>query len=40
MFTGAMVELVHQWLSGALGGDLDAVVEHAASLVRHGDPRC
>ncbi len=40
MFTGAMVELAHQWLSGTLGGDLDAVVEYAASLVMHGDPRC
>jgi hypothetical protein len=39
MFTGAMVELVHQWLSGTLGDDLDAVVEHAASFVRHGAPR-
>ena len=39
MFTGAMVELAHQWLSGALGDDLDAVVGHAASLVRLGDPR-
>ncbi|MEO3786264.1 TetR/AcrR family transcriptional regulator [Actinocorallia sp. B10E7] len=40
MFTGSMVELAHQWLSGALGDDLDAVVEHAAFLVMHGDPRC
>jgi AcrR family transcriptional regulator len=31
MFTGAMVELVHQWLNGALGRDLDAVVEFAAT---------
>lgn len=40
MFTGAMVELVQQWLSGTLGEDLDTVVGHAAALVVHGAPRC
>ncbi|GIH81328.1 TetR/AcrR family transcriptional regulator [Planobispora longispora] len=34
MFTGAMVELAQQWLTGGLGDDLDAVVEHAAALLR------
>jgi AcrR family transcriptional regulator len=33
MFTGAMVELAQQWLAGALGDDLDAVVEDAARLL-------
>lgn len=33
MFTGAMVELVQQWLAGTLGDDLDAVVDHAAALL-------
>ena len=33
MYTGAMAELAHQWLSGNLGDDLDAVVEHAVRLV-------
>lgn len=32
MFTGAMVELVQQWLAGNLGADLVAVVEHAVTL--------
>lgn len=30
MYAGAMAELAQQWLSGALGSDLDAVVEAAA----------
>ena len=30
MYAGAMAELAQQWLSGALGDDLDAVVESAA----------
>lgn len=30
MYAGAMAELAQQWLSGALGDDLDAVVEAAA----------
>ncbi len=30
MYTGAMAELAQQWLSGALGEDLDVVVDHAA----------
>jgi AcrR family transcriptional regulator len=34
MFTGAMVELAQQWLAGALGDDLDIVVDHAAALLR------
>ena len=29
MYTGAMAELAQQWLSGALGGDLDIVVDSA-----------
>ncbi|WP_067812822.1 TetR/AcrR family transcriptional regulator [Actinomadura kijaniata] len=33
MFTGAMVELAQQWLTGGLGDDLDAVVDHAALLL-------
>jgi len=33
MYTGAMAELALQWLSGNLGDDLDAVVEHAVRLV-------
>jgi AcrR family transcriptional regulator len=33
MFTGAMVELAQQWLAGALGDDLDIVVDHAAALL-------
>ena len=33
MFTGAMVELAQQWLAGALGDDLDIVVDHAATLL-------
>ncbi|MCG5431915.1 TetR/AcrR family transcriptional regulator [Mycobacterium sp. MYCO198283] len=33
MYTGAMAELAQQWLAGALGDDLDAVVDHALALV-------
>ncbi|CAN5607327.1 TetR/AcrR family transcriptional regulator [soil metagenome] len=33
MYTGAMAELAHQWLSGNLGTDLDAVVDHAVRMV-------
>jgi AcrR family transcriptional regulator len=33
IFTGAMAELAQQWLTGNLGDDLDAVVEHALELV-------
>ncbi|CDQ46925.1 TetR family transcriptional regulator [Mycolicibacterium neoaurum] len=29
MYTGAMAELAQQWLSGALGADLDVVVDAA-----------
>lgn len=29
MYTGAMAELAQQWLSGALGEDLEVVVDHA-----------
>jgi AcrR family transcriptional regulator len=32
MYTGAMAELAQQWLSGNLGDDLDAVVEHAVRV--------
>jgi AcrR family transcriptional regulator len=34
IFTGAMAELVQQWLAGSLGDDLDAVVDHAVRMVR------
>lgn len=34
MFTGSMVELALQWLSGNLGDDLDAVVDHAVATLR------
>ncbi|WP_395308241.1 helix-turn-helix domain-containing protein [Mycobacterium sp. AMU20-3851] len=34
MFTGAMAELAQQWLSGALGDDLDAVVSDALRFFR------
>ncbi len=33
LYTGAMTELAQQWLSGNLGEDLDAVVDHAVRLV-------
>ncbi|VEG51911.1 transcriptional regulator [Mycolicibacterium aurum] len=33
MYTGAMAELAQQWLAGHLGDDLDAVVDHALTLV-------
>jgi hypothetical protein len=33
MYTGAMAELAQQWLSGALGTDLDVVVDAALALV-------
>jgi len=33
MYAGAMAELAQQWLAGALGDDLDAVVESAARLL-------
>jgi AcrR family transcriptional regulator len=33
MYTGAMAELAQQWLTGALGDDLDAVVDAALTLV-------
>lgn len=36
MFAGAMAELAQQWLSGALGADLDAVVEAAAAALAAG----
>ena len=34
MFTGAMAELAQQWLAGALGDDLDAVVSDALRFFR------
>ena len=34
MYTGAMAELAQQWLSGALGDDLDVVVESALAFFR------
>ena len=33
MYTGAMAELAQQWLAGALGPDLDVVVDTALALV-------
>jgi AcrR family transcriptional regulator len=33
MYTGAMAELAQQWLTGALGDDLDAVVDLALQLL-------
>ncbi len=33
MYTGAMAELAQQWLAGALGSDLDVVVDTALVLV-------
>ncbi len=33
IFTGAMAELAQQWLTGSLGDDLDAVVDHAIALI-------
>lgn len=33
MYAGAMAELAQQWLSGALGADLDAVVESAVGVL-------
>lgn len=34
LYTGAMAELAQQWLSGALGDDLDAVVTAALHFLR------
>ncbi|MCV7226705.1 TetR/AcrR family transcriptional regulator [Mycolicibacterium komossense] len=36
MYTGAMTELAQQWVSGNLGKDLDAVVDHAVRMVGLG----
>lgn len=36
MYAGAMAELAQQWLTGSLGGDLDAVVGQAVRLLLHG----
>jgi AcrR family transcriptional regulator len=33
LYTGAMSELAQQWLSGNLGDDLEAVVEHTVRMV-------
>jgi AcrR family transcriptional regulator len=33
LYTGAMAELAQQWLSGNLGADLEAVVDHTVRLV-------
>lgn len=33
IFTGAMAELAQQWLTGSLGDDLDAVIDHAIALI-------
>ena len=34
MYTGAMAELAQQWLSGALGPDLDKVVDYALAVIQ------
>lgn len=36
MYAGSMAELAQQWLTGNLGGDLDAVVDHAVRLLMRG----
>lgn len=36
LFTGAMTELVQQWLTGRLGSDLDAVLDYALKRVLPG----
>lgn len=36
MYAGAMAELAQQWLSGALGDDLDAVVDSAVRMLMRG----
>jgi AcrR family transcriptional regulator len=33
LYTGALTELVHQWLAGRLGTDLDAVVDYAMARI-------
>jgi AcrR family transcriptional regulator len=33
LYTGAMTELVHQWLAGRLGSDLDSVVDYAMARI-------
>jgi AcrR family transcriptional regulator len=33
LYTGALTELVHQWLAGRLGTDLDSVVDYAMARI-------
>jgi AcrR family transcriptional regulator len=33
LYTGALTELVHQWLAGRLGSDLDSVVDYALARI-------
>ncbi|WP_319450761.1 MULTISPECIES: TetR/AcrR family transcriptional regulator [unclassified Mycobacterium] len=33
LYTGAMTELVHQWLAGRLGTDLDSVVDYSMARI-------
>ena len=35
MFTGAMSALVQQWLRGDLGDDIEAVADHAVTMLTH-----
>jgi AcrR family transcriptional regulator len=37
LYTGALTELVHQWLAGRLGSDLDSIVDHALTRILPGD---
>jgi hypothetical protein len=33
LYTGALTELVHQWLAGRLGTDLDSIVHYAIARI-------
>jgi AcrR family transcriptional regulator len=37
LYTGALTELVHQWLAGRLGTDLDSIVDHAMARILPGE---
>jgi AcrR family transcriptional regulator len=37
LYTGALTELVHQWLAGRLGTDLDSIVDHALTRILPGE---
>jgi hypothetical protein len=36
LYTGALTELVHQWLAGRLGSDLDSIVDCALTRILPG----